>query len=164
MVDASRTPRSRGVRLRRWAGWLFVLPALVTYAAFVLVPLAMTVQYSTLRWNGIGESTFVGVDNYVRTLTDPTLLGIILNAFKLVVFFCGVPVLLGLLVALGQACGYFGWIYHAGVAAVALLLGYEHWLVRPDDLSRVNQAFFQVNGVISVGLFLLVLVQLAVGV
>ena len=49
------------------------------------------------------------------------------------------------------------------MAAVAVLLVYEHWLVRPDDLSRVNQAFFQVNGVISVGLFVVVLVQLAVG-
>ena len=39
-----------------WAGWLFVLPALLAYAAFVLVPLALTVQYSTLRWNGIGPS------------------------------------------------------------------------------------------------------------
>ena len=36
-------------------------------------------------------------------------------------------------------------------------------LVRADDLSRVNQAFFQVNAVISLGLFVLVLVQLAVG-
>jgi 4-hydroxybenzoate polyprenyltransferase len=44
---------------------------------------------------------------------------------------------------------------------VAVLLAYEHWLVRPDDLSRVNKAFFQVNAVISIGLFLLVLVQLA---
>ena len=99
---ASDTRRTRGslrVRRGRWVGWLFVLPALVTYAAFVLVPLAMTIQYSTLRWNGIGDSTFVGVDNYVRTLTDPTLVGIILNAFKLVVFFCGVPVILGLIVA-----------------------------------------------------------------
>lgn len=51
-------------------------------------------------------------------------------------------------------------IYLAGVAGVALLLGYEHWLVRPDDLSRVNQAFFQVNGVISVGLLVVVLLQL----
>jgi 4-hydroxybenzoate polyprenyltransferase len=49
-----------------------------------------------------------------------------------------------------------------GVAAVAGLLAYEHWLVRPDDLSRVNQAFFQVNGVISVGLFVVVVLQLAV--
>ena len=57
-----------------------------------------------------------------------------------------------------------GWIYLAGLAAVTALLAYEHWIVRPDDLSRVNRAFFQVNGVISVGLFVVVLVQLAVGV
>ena len=46
--------------------------------------------------------------------------------------------------------------------AVGVLLIYEHRLVRPDDLSRVNRAFFHVNGVISVGLLVLVLVQLAV--
>jgi 4-hydroxybenzoate polyprenyltransferase len=53
-----------------------------------------------------------------------------------------------------------GVIYLLGVAAAAVLLIYEHSLVRPDDLSRVNQAFFQVNGIISVGLFLVVVVQL----
>ena len=52
----------------------------------------------------------------------------------------------------------------ATFAAVAALLSYEHWLVRPEDLSRVNQAFFQVNGIISIGLFAVVLVQLALGV
>jgi 4-hydroxybenzoate polyprenyltransferase len=55
-----------------------------------------------------------------------------------------------------------GWVYLAGVVAVAALLVYEHRLVRPDDLGRVNKAFFQVNAVISIGLFLLVLVQVAV--
>jgi len=53
-------------------------------------------------------------------------------------------------------------IYLSGVAAVAILLAYEHWLVRPDNLSPVNKAFFNVNGVISVGLFVVVLIQLAV--
>ena len=43
-------------------------------------------------------------------------------------------------------------IYLAGVAAIGLLLVYEHWLVRPDDLSRVNRAFFHVNAVVSIGL------------
>ena len=56
-----------------------------------------------------------------------------------------------------------GWVYLTGVIAVAVLLAYEHWLVRPDDLTRVNQAFCQVNGVISLGLFAVVLIQLAVG-
>ena len=55
-----------------------------------------------------------------------------------------------------------GWVYLAGVIAIGGLMIYEHRLVRPDDLSRVNQAFFQVNGVISIGLFLLVLADLAV--
>ena len=54
-------------------------------------------------------------------------------------------------------------MYLGGIVLVAVLLAYEHWLVRPDDLSRVNQAFFQVNGIISVGLFVLVLAQLALG-
>ncbi len=70
----------------------------------------------------------------------------------------------GLLVALYfVASPPLGGVYLAGVAAVIGLLAYEHSLVRPDDLSRVNRAFFQVNGVISIGLFLLVLLQLAVG-
>lgn len=42
----------------------------------------------------------------------------------------------------------------AGVAAIALLLVYEHRLVKPDDLSRVNAAFFIVNGYVSVLFFL----------
>ena len=55
-----------------------------------------------------------------------------------------------------------GPIYLAGIFAVTILLIYEHWLVRPDDLSRVNKAFFQVNGIISIGLFVVVLVQILV--
>lgn len=94
-----RAPRWRGARSSRWAGWLFVLPALAAYTAFVIIPLVLTVQYSTVRWNGIGPSEFVGVDNYVKVLTDPDLVGIILNAFKLVFFFSAIPVVLGLLVA-----------------------------------------------------------------
>jgi 4-hydroxybenzoate polyprenyltransferase len=45
--------------------------------------------------------------------------------------------------------------YLVGTGAVALLLLYEHWLVRPDDLTRVNVAFFQVNVAISLGLFVI---------
>ncbi len=46
----------------------------------------------------------------------------------------------------------FGWIYGVGVALIALLLAYEHLLVRPDDLSRVQVAFFHVNAIVSLGL------------
>jgi 4-hydroxybenzoate polyprenyltransferase len=60
------------------------------------------------------------------------------------------------LTALPLACPQvpLGWIYGAGVAAVAALLIYEHLLVRPDDLSRANVAFFNVNAIISIGLLI----------
>ena len=46
--------------------------------------------------------------------------------------------------------------YYLGFILIAILLGVEHYLVRPDDLERVNIAFFHVNAVVSVGLFLTV--------
>jgi 4-hydroxybenzoate polyprenyltransferase len=56
----------------------------------------------------------------------------------------------------------FGAIWLAGVGAIGLLLVYEHWLVRPDDLSRVSRAFFHVNAVVSVGLFVVGWIDLVV--
>lgn len=56
--------------------------------------------------------------------------------------------------------GWLAWSFHlpwpawVGIAVVALLLAYEHSLVKPTDLSRINAAFFTVNGYISL-LFLL---------
>lgn len=46
-----------------------------------------------------------------------------------------------------------GWVAMAGLIAVACLLTYEHALVKPSDLSRVNAAFFTVNGYVSVLFF-----------
>lgn len=48
-----------------------------------------------------------------------------------------------------------GWLYWVGIAVVAGLLVYEHWLVGPTDLTRINAAFFRVNAVVSVGLFVI---------
>jgi len=42
-----------------------------------------------------------------------------------------------------------GWLAMVGLALMAALLAYEHWIVRPSDLSRLNAAFFNVNGYIS---------------
>lgn len=82
-----------------WLGWLFAAPAAVMYAVFVLRPLALTVQYSFYDWNGIGASTWVGLENYTRLFTEPEQFATILHAFELILFFSLVPVLLGLFVA-----------------------------------------------------------------
>jgi len=55
-----------------------------------------------------------------------------------------------------------GWVYLVGVACIALLLIYEHAIVRPDDLERVNVAFFNVNAVISIGLLVVTAADLFV--
>ena len=61
--------------------------------------------------------------------------------------------MIGVLVLLAFVLPELGWIYGCGIAAVATLLLYEHWLVRPDDLTRVNVVFFNINAVVSIGLF-----------
>ena len=64
-------------------------------------------------------------------------------------------VMLGLLVALVLVFG-LGKLAIAGVVVVAALLAYEHSLVRQDDLSKLNAAFFTMNGVISVVFFVFI--------
>jgi 4-hydroxybenzoate polyprenyltransferase len=64
-----------------------------------------------------------------------------------------------LLAAVGLAAGR-GWLYAAGVVLAAGLLAYEHSLVSPGDLSRLDMAFFNMNGWISVGIFLFTVADL----
>jgi 4-hydroxybenzoate polyprenyltransferase len=62
-----------------------------------------------------------------------------------------VVLLVGMIILFG-----LGKLAIAGVAAVVVLLAYEHSLVRADDLSKLNAAFFTMNGVISVVFFIFV--------
>jgi 4-hydroxybenzoate polyprenyltransferase len=52
----------------------------------------------------------------------------------------------------GAAAG-LGWMWYLGTVLTGVVLCYEHRIVRPGDLSRVNRAFFTANGVIGIGLF-----------
>jgi 4-hydroxybenzoate polyprenyltransferase len=46
-----------------------------------------------------------------------------------------------------------GAAYWVGWAVITAVLGYEHWLVRPGDLSRIDKAFFDLNGYVSLLFF-----------
>jgi 4-hydroxybenzoate polyprenyltransferase len=65
-----------------------------------------------------------------------------------------------LLLAAGLYAGLGAW-YFGALAAVTGLLMYEHHIVRPDDLSRVNTAFFTLNGAVSLLLFAAVFIERA---
>lgn len=97
--SSRRIFQHRKFRRESIIGWLFVLPALLMYAIFVLLPLLLSIQYSFFRWDGIGPMTWVGLRNYITVLEDPDLVITIFNAFRLVVFFSLIPVMLGLVVA-----------------------------------------------------------------
>jgi 4-hydroxybenzoate polyprenyltransferase len=101
----------------------------------------------------------VEFDRQARLRSIPAAIGV-LGALRLAAL-CHLGTIL-LLAALPLVCPQvpLGWIYGAGVAAVAVLLVYEHLLVRPDDLTRVNVAFFNINVVISLGLLIVGAVDL----
>jgi 4-hydroxybenzoate polyprenyltransferase len=98
-------------------------------------------------------------DRQARLRSVPAALGV-LGALRLAAL-CHLATLV-LLALLPILCPNvpLGWIYAAGVAAVAVLLIYEHLLVRPDDLTRVNVAFFNINALISLGLLVVGAVDL----
>jgi 4-hydroxybenzoate polyprenyltransferase len=67
----------------------------------------------------------------------------------------------GLFVWFGQLVG-LGWPWWIGLAVTAVVFVYEHTIVRPDDLSRVNRAFFTANGFVGIALFVFALLDLVI--
>src|SRR3569623_145086 len=105
-MSLTDSQRSRQVRLptsvrgrTALVAWAFIVPAFVFYATFVLVPIAMSIYYSLLRWDGIGKAQFKGLSNYLVVLSESDFLQILGNAFQLVVYFTVIPVAIGLGVA-----------------------------------------------------------------
>ncbi len=99
IANSRWTFQSKRVHRETFVGWLFALPALLMYAFFVLIPFLLTIFYSFNKWNGVGPMTWVGLKNYITVFQVPDLLGTIVNAFWLVVWFSFIPVGLGLIVA-----------------------------------------------------------------
>ena len=89
-------------------------------------------------------------DRKARLFSLPSKLGVA-PALRISTVFHGVTVIL--LTATAMIAG-LGWIAYAGIAIVAGILYWEHRLVTPDDLSRINVAFFNLNGYISILLLL----------
>lgn len=101
---AERGRRSRAAQqarpaLRRLPTLLWIVPAATMYATFVLYPLTQTVRYSLYDWNGIGTAVWVGAENYLTVLTDPTLYESLVHTVVLIVFFSLVPIAVGLVAA-----------------------------------------------------------------
>lgn len=87
---------------------LFIVPALLIYLLFQIIPLIGAVYFSFMEWNGIGgsELTFVGLENYKNAFTNPAFLLALKNMGKMVVFsvLFHTPIALLLAVAINTKC------------------------------------------------------------
>ena len=72
-------------------------------------------------------------------------------ALRLSSFFHLLTIIFLALVGVTAATGFIYWL---GFAAVAVVLFWEHRIVKPTDLSRINRAFFDYNAYVSIGYFL----------
>lgn len=144
------------------AAWIAVRGEAVLADPTDLLPAAV-LGAAVLAWVGGFDVLYASQDfNYDKSVglhSIPAKLGL-RGALRLAAASHAVAVVLLALVP--AVYPPFGVAWHVGVLAVAALLLYEHWLVRPDDLDRVNLAFFHVNAVISVGLLAVGAVDLIV--
>ncbi|HVL10909.1 MAG TPA: UbiA family prenyltransferase [Burkholderiaceae bacterium] len=136
------------------AGTLLFLPNILPIVLAVPVLLGLTILLWVAGFDIIYACQDYDYDVQARLRSVPAKLGI-LGALR-VAALCHLAMVVAL-VSLPLACPQLalGWLYWAGIAGVAGLLVYEHWLVGPTDLSRINAAFFRVNAVVSVGLFVI---------
>ena len=58
----------------------FILPGFLIYTIFAIIPIFSAMYYSFFEWPGIGEKTFVGLDNFITLFTDETVAPIFYNA------------------------------------------------------------------------------------
>jgi 4-hydroxybenzoate polyprenyltransferase len=128
--------------LADWIGGVAKNPGLLQDEGTALWAVAVSSIWANLGF------TFIVVTAGLQSI--PARLGVP-RSLRLAKWFHLVTMLL--LSALPLVVPQLGWIYWIAYAVIAALLVWEHSLVRPDDLSRVNQAFFSANA--AIGLILL---------
>jgi multiple sugar transport system permease protein len=107
MTDLSDSAGTRGHgslrrkrRLPEWAvGYLFVLPALIGFILFYLLPTVRALEISLTDWNMLRAPRFIGVNNYIRLFSDPKFWDSLRLTLLYVVYNIPVQTGLGLLVA-----------------------------------------------------------------
>ncbi len=95
MIDSSREMQ-RGNRLRALIPYLFVLPAFLIFALFVLLPILDTVRLSFFDWTGFSAPNFAGLANYIELWTDRLFITGLGNNLRFILFYTVFPIGLAL--------------------------------------------------------------------
>ncbi|MCA2220866.1 carbohydrate ABC transporter permease [Nonomuraea aurantiaca] len=83
----------------RRVAYLYLLPAFVIYAAFLLYPIGRAVQLSLYNWDGLSVGTWAGLSNYAAIVADEGLRDAFVHALVLVAFYALAPLAIGLMLA-----------------------------------------------------------------
>lgn len=83
----------------RRVGYLYILPAFLILAGFILYPLGHAIWLSLWHWDGLTTGSWAGLSNYTDVVSDPALRASFGHALLLLVFYALLPVAIGLLIA-----------------------------------------------------------------
>ena len=77
---------------RQVAPWLFLAPGLIMFVVYVLIPILQSIWISFHEWDGLGEKTWIGLENYVELLDDDTFyVSLKNNILWLVLYLLSIP-------------------------------------------------------------------------
>ncbi|MBE4907846.1 sugar ABC transporter permease [Bacillus luteolus] len=65
---------------------MYVLPALLLIMVLIYIPIILTGYYGLMKWDGIGEMTFIGLDNYIKLIQDGDFWSSAMHSFLLALF------------------------------------------------------------------------------
>lgn len=77
----------------------FLLPAIVIYSFFLILPMIQTLYYSFTKWNGVSDKVFVGLGNYIEMFQDKDYWSVFKNTMELVILSLVIQMGMGLLIS-----------------------------------------------------------------
>ena len=91
------------IKQKQIAPWLFLAPGIFMFMIYVIIPIFQSLAISLYQWDGIGDMTFIGLDNYRELLEDEFFyISLRNNVYWLVLFMLAPPIGLGLAIFLNQ--------------------------------------------------------------
>ncbi len=114
---------SSGFQIPQWlVAMLFIAPALLLYAVYVIYPIFQSILYSLRDWSGIGAGTYIGLDNYKEALSDGIFWRAVRNNIVLVIASIAIQLPIALMLALLLSAKFPGWRIFRAVFFLPLLL------------------------------------------
>ena len=74
--SGSYTPFWRNIKV---VPYLYILPNMILFLTFMIIPIFMSFYYSTVKWNGLGDPKFIGLENYLYIFTDDVFIKSMFN-------------------------------------------------------------------------------------